>query len=151
MIDGIVLDVELAQAETISQPRAAHERRITGVQAGLRFTGDGQQLTISPEILGTVRDQLAREVYGGVVVNRFERPQAFRADIGRFSGKYRLTQMTLQSDKRAHTASANECSDNPLISRGSTSTGAGTMAARSRAIATRSLMIATAGASPPAP
>ncbi len=59
--------------------------------------------------------------------------------------------MTLQSDKRAHTASANECSDSPLISRGSTSAGAGTIAARSRAIARRSLRMATAGASPPAP
>ena len=34
MVDRIVLDVELADAEALGQPVAAHERREAGVEAG---------------------------------------------------------------------------------------------------------------------
>src|SRR5262249_49938465 len=69
------------------------------------------------------------------------------ANIQRRRRKRRLADVALQPDERAHTASARELT----IERGATSSGGGTIADRSRAIATTSLTIATAVASPPAP
>ena len=51
MIDRVVLDVQLAQPEFLSEARAADERREPGVEAGLRFARNRQQLAIAPEVL----------------------------------------------------------------------------------------------------
>src|SRR5262245_20781299 len=151
MVDRVVLDVELADAKPLRQARAAHERRIAGVEPGARLSRNRQQLAISPEILGPALDFFPREPDCRVVVDRLERPEAPIAHIGGLGGKHGFADMTLQSDERAHTASASLLSVNPSRCFGSLSTGAGTMAARSRAMAIRSPIAATAVASPPAP
>src|SRR4029077_13417400 len=74
-----------------------------------------------------------------------ERPKTLVADVGRFRGKRRLTEMALQTDQ--HTPSSREFRIRNLELR----MGAGTTAALSRAIAAMSLSTATAVASPPAP
>src|SRR5262245_58054941 len=105
------------------------------MKAGLRLPRNRQQLTVAPEIFGPRLDLGSRQLDRRVVVHRLERSQALAADVCGFGRKDGLTQMALQSDQRAHTASANVLSDNPVISFASTTAGAGTSAARSRAIA----------------
>src|SRR5262245_8771179 len=152
MIHRVVLDVELAQSEPLSQTRTSYKRCEPGMKPGLRIADDRQELTIAPEIFRPRGNRFASQTLDDfVIVDRLEGTQTFLADVGRLRGKHRLTQMTLQSDKGGHTASANDCSESPLTSRGSTSDGAGTIAARSRAISRTSPRMATAGASPPAP
>ena len=51
MVDRVVLDVQLAQAQALRQPRAADERREAGMEAGLRLAGNRQQLAVAPEVL----------------------------------------------------------------------------------------------------
>ncbi len=148
MVDRVVLDVELADAEPVGQPSAAHQRREAGIEAGARLAGDRQQLAIAPQVLRPLLDLLARQVDGAVVVDRLERPETLVADVDRFGRKRRLTEMALQSDQRAHTASA---STELRIVNLELRIGAGTMAALSRAIAAMSPSTATAVASPPAP
>ena len=130
-------------------------QRTSGVKPewkpGLRLAGDRQQLAIAPEVLRPALDLFARQRDRAVVVDRLERAEALVAHVGGLGRKRRLAHMTLQSDERAHTASASLWSDSPRISPGSSRTGAGTIAARSRAMATRSPSAATAVASPPAP
>src|SRR5712691_11523592 len=116
---------------------------------------------------------------GAVVVGRLERTEASVADVDRFCRKRRLTEMTPESSQRTHTASTRQVSTlksevstlssevSTLSSEVSTRqseikselctlksevrTGGGTIADRSRAIATMSLITATAVAPPPAP
>ena len=89
MVDRVVLDVQLAQAEALGQARAADERREAGVEAGARFTGDRQQLAVAPEILRTTLDLLARDrdrrrsrksARAGQDI--FRRPRGLRPGIG---------------------------------------------------------------------
>ena len=61
VIDGVVLDVELADAEPLRQPRAADERREAGVKTGLRVAGNRQQLTVSPEVFRPPFDNFTRQ------------------------------------------------------------------------------------------
>jgi len=105
MIDGVVLDVQLAKTEAIGQTRAAHERREPRVEPGAGFTGDGEQFPISPEVLRAPFDFLPGDLDGGVIVDRLQRAQAFLARPQRLGWKLRLTQVTLQADKCAHTTS----------------------------------------------
>src|SRR6185369_8703209 len=84
----------------------------------------------------------------GVVIHRLERAEALVAHVNRLGGKRRLAQMTLESDQ--HATSAGTKSDVCRM-KFAVSTGGGTIAARSRAIAAMSLRMATAVASPPAP
>src|SRR5436190_16389255 len=126
MVDRIVLDVELANAKPIREPIAAYERGESRVESGARLAGDRQQLAVTPQILGTPLDLGVRERDGGVVVDRLERPQAPIAHVVRFGRERRLTEMTLQSDESAHTASATLRSVRPEICWGTTCTGAGT-------------------------
>src|SRR6185436_12185843 len=121
------------------------------MKSGARFSRDRQQLAVAPEILGPPLDFCPREPDCRVVVDWLERPEAPIADVGRFGGEFRFADMTLQPDERAHTASASLWSVNPSRCFGSLRTGAGTIAARSRAMAIRSPIAATAVASPPAP
>ena len=105
MVHRVIFDVQLAQAEAIGQPVAAHERREPGMKTGARLAGDRQQLAIAPEVLRPLFDLLAREPHGAVVVYRRQRTEAPIADIQRLSRKGGLAQMTLQSDQNAHTPS----------------------------------------------
>ena len=106
MVYRIVLDVELSQAEPFRQPMAAYERREARVEPGARLPFDRQKLAVAPEILWTPLDVLAGQANRAVVVHRLERTQTPIADVNRLGGECRLTEMTLQSDQRAHTASA---------------------------------------------
>src|ERR1700688_2897840 len=121
------------------------------MKSRLRLAGDRQQLAVPPEILRPARDFLARQRDGRIVVHGLERSQAPIADVDGFGWKGSLAHVTLQSDERGHTASASLWSGKPLIVSGSVRTGAGTIAARSRAIAMRPPIAATAVAAPPAP
>src|SRR5437899_2552360 len=97
MIDRVVLDVELADAEPVGQARAAHERREAGVESRSRLAGDRQQLAVAPQILRTLLNLLPRQVDRAVVVDRLQRPETLVADVGGFRGEKGLAQMTLQS------------------------------------------------------
>ena len=61
MVDRVVLDVQLADAEPRGEPVGAHERREAGVQAGPRLALDRQQLAIAPEVLRAGSRSAARE------------------------------------------------------------------------------------------
>ena len=61
MVDRVVLDVQLADAEPIGQTVAAHQRREAGVETGARLAGDRQQLAIAPQVLRPPLDLLARQ------------------------------------------------------------------------------------------
>src|SRR6185436_3944189 len=157
VIHRVVLDIELARAKPLRQAIAAHQRRVAGVEAGARLAGDRQELTVAPQVLRPALDFLARQVNRAVVVHRLERAQALVANVGRLSRERGLTEMTLQSNQGAHTASAkgrNVLASSKVeapSSKSELNTGAGTIAARSRAMALMSLMMATAVALPPAP
>jgi hypothetical protein len=105
MVDRIVLDVQLADAEPIRQAIAADQRREPGVEAGARLAGNRQQLTVPPQIFRPPFDVGARERNRGVVVYRFERTEAAIAHVDRLGREHRFAEMTLQSTQRAHTAS----------------------------------------------
>ena len=64
MVHRVIFDVQLAQAEAIGQPIAAHERREPGMKAGSRLAGDRQELAIAPEILRPLLDRFARQTHG---------------------------------------------------------------------------------------
>ena len=128
------------------------------------LAGDRQQLAVAPEVFRPPLDLFARQPDRAVVVERLQRAEALVAHVQRFGRKLRLAEMTLQSKERAHTASARRV--RPCARESDRSaydvmsgyepgdrreTGAGTTAARSRAMARRSLITATAVASPPAP
>src|SRR5262249_14580585 len=155
------------RTETIGEARAAHERREARVEPGQRPIDDRQQLAVAPQILGPPFDLFPRQPDRRVVVHGLERTEAPIADVQRLGGKHGLAHVALQSEKGAHTTSINPSfhvrrskfetrgstfdAARPAMARGLVKTGAGTIAARSRAIATRSPRIATAVASPPAP
>ena len=50
MVDRIVLDVQLLQAEPLGEPVGADERRVPGVKPGARLAGDRQQLAKAPHV-----------------------------------------------------------------------------------------------------
>src|SRR5712692_7051533 len=100
MVDRVVFDVELAQAEPLRQPIAAHERRKSRIEAGQRLARNGQQLAVPPEILGPLLDLLPRHRDRGVVVHWLEWTQALVADVHGLGRERGLTQMTLESDER---------------------------------------------------
>src|SRR5262249_17515485 len=121
MVHRVVLDVELADAEPIGEPVAADERREARVESRARLARYRQQLAIPPQVLRPPRDLIARQRNRAVVVRRLERPETFVADVSGVCRERRLAQMALQSDQRAHTASASLKS--------TLSTGEGTIAA----------------------
>ncbi len=107
MVDRVVLHVEFAHAEPMREAVAAHQRCEAGVESGARLAGDRKQLAVAPEILRPRFNLLARQVDGVVIVDRLERSETAVADVHRFRRKRRLAEMTLKSNQRAHTASAN--------------------------------------------
>src|ERR1700676_2445314 len=100
MVDRVVFDVQLTQAELLCQPIAAHERRESRVEAGQWLACNRQQLAVPPEILRPLLDLLPRHRDGGVVVYRLEWTQTFVADVQGFGRERGLTQMTLESEER---------------------------------------------------
>ena len=66
MVDRVVLDVELADAEPRGEPVGPDERREAGVEPGARLAVDRQQLAIAPEVLRPALDQLARDERGAI-------------------------------------------------------------------------------------
>ena len=105
MVDRVVLDVELVDAEPRGQAIAAHERREAGVEPRSRLAGNRQQLAIAPQIFRPARDLLARQRDRAVVVQRLQWTEAPIAHVGRLRRKEGLAQMTLESQECAHTAS----------------------------------------------
>src|SRR4051812_33041316 len=105
MVDRIVFDIELVEAKALRETRRADKRREPGVESRARLTGNRQQLAITPEIFRTTFDFVPRDLDCVVIVVRLERAQTFLADVQRFGREFRLTQMTLQTEKCAHAVS----------------------------------------------
>src|SRR5438876_9846301 len=103
MIDRVVLDVQLVQAEPFAKARRADERGESRIESRPRLARDWQQLAIAPEILRTALDLFARDRDRAIVVRRLERPEALLADPQRFGGIVRFTEMTLQTGQRTGT------------------------------------------------
>ena len=104
MVDRVVLDVELGDAELLGQPRRAHQRRETRVETCLGLL-DRQQLQIAPERSRPRLDQFAADhaANGVVVVGHFERTQALGAHprgLQRIRGP---AQVTGQAGDESHT------------------------------------------------
>ena len=51
MVDRVVLDVQLLDAEACREAVGAHERREARMEAGARVAFDRQQLAVAPEVL----------------------------------------------------------------------------------------------------
>src|SRR5215813_4937722 len=98
MVDGVVFDVQLAQAQTFDQPRAPDQRSEPGVEPRARLACNRQQLTIAPEVFRSELDLLPRDRNRFVIVEGLERSEAFLADPQRLCGKRGLAQMTLESE-----------------------------------------------------
>ena len=101
MIDRVVLDVQLADAEPRGQAIGPHERREPRVQARARLPLDRQQLPVPPEVSRPALDRLAghQSADGVVVVDHFQGPQTLVADPQRLGGKRRLTEMATKTEQ----------------------------------------------------
>jgi len=51
VVDGIVFDIELVNAEDCTEPLGAHQWRKAGIKSDSGLTVDGEQLAVAPEIL----------------------------------------------------------------------------------------------------
>src|ERR1041385_8123402 len=104
MIDGVVLDVELFDAQHFAEAMGAHERREAGVEAGLGLAVDRQQLAVAPEIFLARRDLLARERFLDrvVVVDDLQRSEAGLAHMERLFGIILAALATPQPFNVAH-------------------------------------------------
>ena len=103
MVDRVVLDVELANAEAFGEAIGFDQGRESGVQAGQRLVGDGQELAIPPQVLGSRLDQRARDQRfdRGVVIRDFERAETLIADPEGSGRKRRSAQMTTKAEVHA--------------------------------------------------
>ena len=85
MIDRVILDVEILDAEFRAEAFGSDQRGEAGKRPGLGLAVDRQQLAIAPQIMRARFDQLARD--GGanarVVVSDFERTEARFAYVQR--------------------------------------------------------------------
>ena len=104
MVDRVVLDVQLADAQLARQAIGFHQRREARVEAGLRRF-DRQQLEIAPQRRRARFDQLPAEhlLDRRVVVGDLERAQAFRAHPQRLRRIGGATEVTRQSRNELHT------------------------------------------------
>jgi hypothetical protein len=99
MIDGIVLDVQLANAKSLGEPFAAYEWCKARMKSGPGLTLNWQQLAVAPQILRTFRNLLRRDSNCRVVVDRFEWTETTIADVRGQRREHRLAEMTLQAEK----------------------------------------------------
>src|SRR5271156_5415946 len=88
MVDGIVLYVEMLEAELRAEPLAVQQRGEAGVGAdefGLVVNIDRQQFAIAPEVVGPLLDYRARDRRPNprVVVGDLERAEARLANVER--------------------------------------------------------------------
>ena len=104
MIDGIVLEIQLADAERLREAIGFDERRESRIEAGARLAVDRQQLAIAPQVLRARLDLRAAHVAPDlvVVVDDFERSETLVAHPQRLCRKHRLAQVTLQSGYVSH-------------------------------------------------
>ncbi len=104
VVDAVVLDVQLADAEALGQARRRHQRREAGVESGQRLAGDRQQFAVAPDVARPRRDVLARERGARllVVVDRLERAEALVTDVGGFRGKRGVAHVALQTEQCGH-------------------------------------------------
>src|ERR1043165_7188924 len=111
MIDGVVLDVELFDAQHFAEAMGAHERREAGVEAGLGLAVDRQQLAVAPEVFRARGDLLARERFLDrvVVVDDLQRTEAGLADVERLFGVILAALAALQTFNVAHGFSSPLC------------------------------------------
>jgi len=86
VIDGVVLDIKLADAESLREAVSLDERRETDERADGRFARDGQQLAVTPHGLRARGDDVARErlLDAVVIVGDFERAEVEFADVRGF-------------------------------------------------------------------
>ena len=85
MIDRIVLNVELVEAEVGAEILGAHQRRHPGMRAEKGRPFDRQEIGIAPDAVWTVLDLLAGNALLDllVVVFHFEGAEAHLADVDR--------------------------------------------------------------------
>src|SRR5438093_3394420 len=76
------------------------------MKSGTRLSGDRQEFAVPPQVLRSRGNLGARQPHCVVVVDRFERTKTLIADVNRLRRKICSAQVTLQAEKRAHTASA---------------------------------------------
>ena len=99
IIDGVVLDVELGDAERLGQPVGPDKRRAADVAADRRLAVERQQLAVSPHRPGPRCDRRpghrARHLL--VVVRDFERTEILGTEIECFLGIELAAQATLQT------------------------------------------------------
>ena len=107
MVDGIVLEIQLADAQLLRETIGFDERRESRIEAGARLAVDRQQLAVAPQVLRARLDLRAAHVLPDlvVVVDDFERSQTFVAHPQRLCRKHRLAQVTLQSGYVSHISS----------------------------------------------
>ena len=104
MIDGVVLDVQLLQAQAPGETIGANERGITGVESRAWLAGNRQQFPEAPHIARAPLDYLAGERVANrvVVVFDFEGTQTLIADPQRLCREFRPTEMALQPCHERH-------------------------------------------------
>ena len=95
MINGVVLDVQLLQAEALGETIGANERGITGVESRAWLAGNRQQFPEAPHIARAPLDYLAGERVANrvVVVLDFEGTQTLIADPQRLCREFRPTEV----------------------------------------------------------
>ena len=101
VVDRVVLDPELADAEALGEAVGLHQRRIAHLAADRRLAGDRQQLAIAPHGLGTREDGLPvqRAPDALVVIGDFEGTEIELTDV---RGGQRIFATTLSALQRLH-------------------------------------------------
>ena len=93
-VRGVILDVEVVQAERLAEVFRAHERRVAGADIDRRIGVAGQEILVAPEAGGATLDRLAGDVLTDavVVVGHFDGTETELADV---EGRERVFAMTL--------------------------------------------------------
>jgi hypothetical protein len=104
MIDGIVFEIELPDAQGLREPIGFDEWGVSRIEPGARLAVNRQQLSVAPQVIRARLDLGAGHVAPDlvVVVDDFERSQALIADPQRLCREHRLAQMALQSNYVGH-------------------------------------------------
>ena len=108
IIDGVVLDIELANAERPREPVGPDQRRAADLAADGRLAVQGEQLAVPPHRPGPRRDGLARQRSRDlvVVVGDLERTEVVGTEVEGFLGIMLAAQAALQTQ---HGLSGHRC------------------------------------------